>query len=75
MPLQKSFSIIGFLDYGGAWGGYGSLKNFEQSDEFKMHMGYGIGLAFRTPIGPIRIDFALNEEGSTRTHFTFGTSF
>jgi outer membrane protein insertion porin family len=74
-PLQKAFNLVGFVDYGGAWDGYGNLRDFEQSANADLHLGYGLGLAFRTPIGPIRIDFAFNDEGGSRTHFQFGTSF
>ncbi len=74
-PVQKSFNLIGFVDYGGAWGGYGEFGQFTQSQDFKLHLGYGVGLAFRTPLGPIRIDFAFNEDGKSRTHFAFGASF
>ena len=74
-PLQRSFNVVGFADYGGAWGGYGEFTDFEQSQSAKLRLGYGIGVAFRTPIGPIRIDFAFNEEGGSRTHFVFGASF
>lgn len=74
-PLQKSFSIIGFVDYGGAWGGYGAVNDFTQSDRFQLHLGYGVGLSFKTPLGPIRLDLGFNEEGRSRTHFLIGTSF
>ncbi len=74
-PLQKSFSLIAFVDYGGAWGGYGSVNNFLQSDSFKLHLGYGLGASFKTPFGPLRLDFGFNEEGGSRTHFMIGTSF
>lgn len=74
-PLQKSFNLIAFVDYGGAWGGYGRLRDFTQSSTPKMQLGYGLGAAFRTPLGPIRIDFAFNQNGGNKTHFFFGTSF
>jgi outer membrane protein insertion porin family len=74
-PVQRSFNIVGFLDYGGAWGGYGAINNFNQSSKFKLHLGFGVGLAFRTPLGPIRIDFGFGENGQQRTHFLIGTSF
>lgn len=74
-PIQRSFNIVGFVDYGGAWGGYGNFRGFEQSDSPRLRLGYGAGLAFRTPLGPIRIDFAFNQEGGSRTHFSVGTSF
>lgn len=74
-PIQKSFSLVGFADYGSAWGGYGELSDFVQSSSPEFHLGYGLGLAFRTPLGPIRIEFAFDDKGKGRTHFTVGTSF
>lgn len=74
-PIQKSFNLIGFMDVGSAWGGYGRLKDFTQSNTPDFHFGYGIGASFRTPLGPIRIDFAFNDRGGNKTHFQFGASF
>lgn len=74
-PVQKAFSLIGFVDYGGAWGGYGSVNQFTQSSKFKLHLGYGIGMSFRTPLGPLRLDLGFDENGKSRTHFLIGTSF
>lgn len=74
-PLQKAFNIVGFIDYGGAWNGYGRLRDYDQSDKIKLYLGYGLGAAFKTPLGPIRIDFGVSQEGKIRTHFAFGTSF
>jgi outer membrane protein insertion porin family len=74
-PLQRSFNAIAFVDYGGAWGGYGKANNFEQSNTFNMHVGYGLGLSFRTPLGPIRLDLGFDDRGKSRTHFLIGTSF
>ncbi len=74
-PIQKAFNAVLFVDYGGAWGGYGSVNDYTQSDTLKMHLGYGVGFSFRTPLGPIRLDFGFNEEGGSRTHFLIGTSF
>jgi outer membrane protein insertion porin family len=75
IPVQKAFSVIGFVDYGGAWGGYGSVNNFTQSDKFNLHLGYGIGFSFRTPLGPLRLDLGFDERGKSRTSFLIGTSF
>uniref|UniRef100_UPI003084424A BamA/TamA family outer membrane protein n=1 Tax=Petrachloros mirabilis TaxID=2918835 RepID=UPI003084424A len=38
-------------------------------------IGYGVGLRVNTPIGPVRIDYALNDEGDNRFHFGFGERF
>lgn len=75
IPVQRSFFAAVFADYGGAWGGYGSLRDFTQSNSFRLHAGFGVGVGFRTPLGPIRVDFAFNEKGKNRTHFLIGGSF
>lgn len=76
-PLQSnaSLSLVGFVDYGGAWGGYGSIRDFDQRSSPNFNLGYGAGLGFRTPIGSIRIDFGFTPKGESKTHFTIGGSF
>jgi outer membrane protein insertion porin family len=74
-PIQKSFNVIPFIDYGGAWGGYGNVSTFTQSSQFKLHFATGLGVAFRTPLGQIRIDYGFNERGGSRPTFLIGNSF
>jgi len=74
-PLQKSFNVILFVDYGGAWGGYGGVNDFTQSNTMKFQLGYGVGFSFKTPLGPLRLDFGFNQRGGSRAHFQIGTSF
>lgn len=74
-PIQKSFNAILFADYGSAWGGYGTVGEFSQTNKPDFKIGYGAGFSFRTPLGPIRLDFGFNEKGQSRTHFLIGTSF
>jgi len=74
-PLQKAFNVVVFVDYGGAWGGYGSVNQYTQSTKMRLHVGYGVGVGFRTPLGPIRLDLGFNERHGSRTHFLIGTSF
>ncbi|MBX3111237.1 MAG: BamA/TamA family outer membrane protein [Fimbriimonadaceae bacterium] len=75
-PIQKNFTLAAFGDYGGAWGGYGELNDFEQSSSPNLHFGYGLGIIFRVQgLGGIRVDLAFNQEGGSRTHFSFGQSF
>jgi outer membrane protein insertion porin family len=38
-------------------------------------VGYGIGVRIQSPIGPIRIDYGLNNEGDNRFHFGIGERF
>jgi len=75
IPVQKAFSIVGFVDYGGAWGGYGTVNNFTQSQKFDLHLGYGVGFMFRTPLGPLRLDLGFDNRSRMRTDFLIGTSF
>jgi len=75
-PLQSRISLVGFLDYGGAWGGYGNLVNFPQSRTPRFRLGYGVGVGLDGgPLGLIRLDFAFNEQGKNKLHFSLGTSF
>ncbi len=75
-PITKDMGVIGFVDYGGAWGGYGGLNNFTQSRGIQMNLGYGIGINYRVPrIGPLRLDFGVDREGRVRTHFQISTPF
>jgi outer membrane protein insertion porin family len=75
IPLQKAMTLVTFVDYGDAWGGYETVNTFTQSTNFQGQLGYGIGLHFRTPLGPIRLDFAINQDGKSRTHFMIGHTF
>ncbi|MCT7985188.1 BamA/TamA family outer membrane protein [Laspinema sp. A4] len=37
--------------------------------------GYGLGIRVQSPLGPIRVDFALNDDGDSRFHFGLGERF
>ncbi len=37
--------------------------------------GYGIGVRVQSPVGPIRIDYAVNDDGDNRIHFGIGEKF
>ena len=74
-PIQKAFNLIPFIDYGGAWGGYGPVNNYFQDPSFRLHIGYGAGLSFRTQFGLIRVDLGFNEDGTSVPDFLIGNSF
>jgi outer membrane protein insertion porin family len=74
-PIQKSFDLVPFVDYGGAWGGYGSVNTYYQYNSLRLHLDYGLGVRFRTPLGQVGIYFALNERGGGRTTFLIGPAF
>jgi outer membrane protein insertion porin family len=38
-------------------------------------IGYGIGVRIQSPLGPIRIDYGLNDQGDSRVHFGIGERF
>ncbi|EAX47477.1 surface antigen (D15) [Thermosinus carboxydivorans Nor1] len=66
-PVAQKVQGVVFTDVGNAWDG----------DHYKLNdlkTGAGVGLRITTPIGPIRIDYAVGEQGS-RTHFSFGGQF
>ncbi|MBC8065565.1 MAG: BamA/TamA family outer membrane protein [Chlorobia bacterium] len=74
--LNRDLGIVGFVDYGGAWGGYGGLSDFTQSKRMNLHIGYGIGINYKVPrLGPLRIDFGADRSGRIRTHFQIATPF
>lgn len=74
-PLQQSFNLVGFVDYGGAWGGYGTVREFIQTPNIDLKLGFGVGVNFKTAFGPIRLDLGFDQSGRPRTHFQIGGTF
>ena len=37
--------------------------------------GFGVGVRVQSPLGPIRVDYGLNDEGDSRIHFGIGERF
>ncbi len=75
-PIASALTGVAFVDYGGAWG---SASNFNipelpQSQKFAGSFGTGIGVRVTTPIGNLRLDYAVGSEGA-RTHFSMGHAF
>ncbi|MEM9136277.1 MAG: BamA/TamA family outer membrane protein, partial [Cyanobacteria bacterium P01_F01_bin.42] len=79
-PLLKFLGGIGgvvFADYGTLLGtdtdvpGQPSIIRGKPGDGF----GFGGGVRVKTPIGPVRIDYAVNDDGDDRVHFGFGERF
>jgi outer membrane protein insertion porin family len=70
-PVSENLLGVLFVDVGDAWGGpVSSDPAFEEivHDSFTAHIGYGVGVRVKTPIGPLRLDLGFSEEG-TETHF------
>ncbi len=75
-PLTRDVVLIGFADYGGAWGGYGGLNDFTQTRGVNLNLGYGLGLSYRVPrLGPLRLDFGVDKTGRVRSHFQVAMPF
>ena len=70
-PVSENLLGVAFVDFGDAWGGpVSSEEAFGEivHESFTAHVGYGVGVRVKTPIGPLRLDLGFSEEG-TETHF------
>ena len=67
-PIAKRVQAAFFADFGNAW----HSDSFDFVKDLKA--GYGLGFSMITPFGPIRIDYAIGNQGG-RTHFSFGGKF
>ncbi|MCJ7750905.1 MAG: outer membrane protein assembly factor [Armatimonadetes bacterium] len=76
VPIGGNLLGVLFVDVGDAWGGSvaGSLSEDTVHDSFTSHLGYGVGVRVKTPIGPLRLDLGFSEEG-TETHFGVRNAF
>ncbi len=77
--ITDKFTVVGFMDVGDAYGGTFKtvVPGFDiaaEDQDFNAHVGVGVGVRFKTPIGPLRLDVGFGEEGS-RAHFSFGHTF
>ena len=69
LPLAKNFQAVLFADWGNTWD---IGESINVSD---LKFGKGIGIRFDTPIGPIRLDYGIGEEGIGQTYFSIGHTF
>ena len=68
-PLAENFQAVLFADWGQAW-------DYEESIDFEdLKFGRGVGIRFDTPLGPIRLDYGISEEGEGKTYFSIGHTF
>ena len=74
------FSVVGgalFLDFGTTLGTGDNVPG-EPSEERGLPgsgFGYGLGVRVNSPLGPIRIDYAINDEGDNQLEFGIGEKF
>jgi outer membrane protein insertion porin family len=79
IPMANKGDVTGVLfgDIGDAWGATSRnqehIAGFEQHSGFSPHLGYGLGVRIRTPVGPVRLDYGIGE--TQRTHFSIGQAF
>ncbi len=74
------FSIVGgalFLDYGTTLGSDDAVPGEPSKvrDLPGSGFGYGAGVRVQSPLGQIRVDYAINDEGDNRIHFGIGERF
>ena len=80
IPLSNkdnNFQIVALLDAGDAWNSIYQQQGLRQHTNFSLSYDYGLGIRLVTPIGPIRLDYAIPKsgDGSGRTQFSIGQSF
>ena len=79
VPVGKDNNFQGVLlfDGGDAWNSIYQVQGLQQHTAFKLETDYGVGIRLVTPIGPIRLDYAIPTTGggSGRTQFSIGQSF
>ena len=74
VPLNDTLSVVGFVDAGDAW--HGQAAELLGDRTFKLHYGYGLGLRLMLPaIGPLRLDYGINDQGNSAFTFAFGPTF
>ncbi|MEI6157000.1 MAG: BamA/TamA family outer membrane protein, partial [Atribacterota bacterium] len=66
--IAKNLQLVFFGDAGYAW----PLNDPIRFEDIKL--GYGVGLRFETPIGPVRLDYGIGEAGA-QTYFSIGHTF
>lgn len=76
LPIGKSdsYQLVILGDVGDAWGSIYSGGGFAQHEKFTPLADYGLGVRLKTPVGPIRLDYAIGSSGG-QTQFSIGPSF
>jgi outer membrane protein insertion porin family len=74
------FSVIGgalFVDFASDLGSGSSVPGNPAGVRGKPGngLGFGLGVRVQSPLGPIRVDYGFNDDGSSRLHFGIGERF
>jgi len=68
IPLGSKIQGALFVDTGNAW------KKEQEVSLSDLKTGYGLGLRFNTPLGPLRLDYGIGEK-EKKVHFSIGQAF
>lgn len=61
-PVAEKISLAAFVDAGDAFDDWGKVK---------MKVGAGVGARYKSPLGPVRVDFAVPKDDTSDVHFYF----
>ena len=76
-PIIPAVGAALFFDYGTTIKSQRSVRGIPgvvrglPSDGY----GYGLGVRIQSPVGPIRVDYGINDDGDSRIHFGIGERF
>jgi outer membrane protein insertion porin family len=76
-PIISAVGGALFFDYGSTLGSDGAVPGIPSVIRGLpgSGYGYGIGVRIQSPVGPIRIDYGINEQGGSRVNFGIGEKF
>jgi outer membrane protein insertion porin family len=76
-PIVSFFGLGIFADYGTDLGTGSSVPGNPAGVRSKPGngFGYGAGVRFQSPLGPLRLDYAINDRSETRIQFGLGERF
>ncbi len=76
-PIFSIFSGALFVDGAYGFGSQGLVPGNPGGIRNKpgQGIGYGVGVRVQSPLGPIRVDFGVNDQGDTRINFGIGERF
>jgi outer membrane protein insertion porin family len=76
-PIISIFSGAFFFDAAYDFGSQGLVPGNPGGIRGKpgSGFGYGVGVRIQSPLGPIRVDFGINDQGDTRVNFGIGERF
>ncbi|HEX6972731.1 MAG TPA: BamA/TamA family outer membrane protein, partial [Limnochordia bacterium] len=67
-PIVEALQGVVFVDAGNAW------SHSEPIELKELKHSYGVGVRLQTPLGVIRVDYGIGEDGG-RAHFSLGPTF